>query len=109
MDALRAFLEHDLPRADDGAHPAPPATICHTVRAPPADMPLTFYTRHGDWFAWACLVYALAGLLGAGRYFTRARNLNFKRKEKNKTSPESNAISYVKKDLGKVTMLRLLP
>ncbi len=58
-----------------GAHPAPPATICHTVRVPPADMPLTFYTRHGDWFAWACLVYALAGLLGAGRFFTRARNL----------------------------------
>lgn len=58
-----------------GAHPAPPATICRAVRVPPADMPLTFYTRHGDWFAWACLVYALAGLFGAGRFFTRARNL----------------------------------
>jgi len=29
------------------------------------DPRVTFYSRHGDWFAWTCLVLAAAGLLDA--------------------------------------------
>jgi apolipoprotein N-acyltransferase len=36
-----------------------------SVRLPPDDMPLTFYTRHGDVFAWACLPIGLIALVFA--------------------------------------------
>ncbi len=50
-----------------GGHPAPPAAICRRVAIPPADMPLTFYTRYGDWFAWGCVCFTLASLAAAWR------------------------------------------
>jgi apolipoprotein N-acyltransferase len=34
---------------------------------PDADMSLSFYTRHGDWFAWACSALAAVLLLAAWR------------------------------------------
>lgn len=36
-----------------------------SVSAPPDDMPLTWYTRHGDVFAWSCLALALPALAAA--------------------------------------------
>ncbi len=35
-------------------------TVNIPVRGPGAEHPLTFYTRHGDWFGWVCV--AIAGL-----------------------------------------------
>ncbi len=68
---ITCFIDHygrvaaALPPA--GRQPAPPQTICRPVRTPPADMPLTLYTRYGDWFAWTCALVAAAGLGAAWR------------------------------------------
>lgn len=43
------------------------------VALPPDDMPLTFYTRHGDVFAWACLIPGIACWSWAWRANRRAR------------------------------------
>jgi apolipoprotein N-acyltransferase len=49
-------------------HFASPTTICRRVFIPPADMPLTYYTRYGDWFAWTCVCFSLAWLAAAWRH-----------------------------------------
>jgi apolipoprotein N-acyltransferase len=43
----------------------PPECLAQTVLLPGPEMPLTFYTRHGDWFAWVCLGLAALALLAA--------------------------------------------
>jgi apolipoprotein N-acyltransferase len=49
--------------------PAPFTMITADVTGPVA----TFYSRHGDWFAWLCLVVALGGLVATGRRRLRSR------------------------------------
>lgn len=38
---------------------SPPFSIVENVTVPGSDMPLTLYTRYGDWFAWLCVVFVL--------------------------------------------------
>ena len=42
------------------------------VLVPQADMPLTFYTRHGDLFAWSCLIGTGLLLATFGRHPSHA-------------------------------------
>jgi apolipoprotein N-acyltransferase len=41
-----------------------PDYLMHAVTLPPADMPLTFYTRHGDVLAQGCAAFTLTLLAG---------------------------------------------
>lgn len=52
-----------------------PESLARNVRLPPRSMPLTFYTRHGDVFAMACLTLALTTLATAlfGAWLGRRR------------------------------------
>lgn len=47
-----------------------------TVQVPPETMPLTFYTRHGDVFAWSCLPLGMIALVFAWRDNRKARRPN---------------------------------
>jgi apolipoprotein N-acyltransferase len=49
---------HDVLRGADGGHDQPGFQLV-TVEVPPAGHPPTFYTRHGDVFAWVCLFIAV--------------------------------------------------
>ena len=46
---------------DDDGRTFGPGRISAWVLPPPQDMPLTVYTRYGDWFAYTCLAVACAG------------------------------------------------
>ncbi len=60
-----------LVRADG---PLPdPDYLMHAIALPPADMPLTFYTRHGDVFALGCTAFTLTLLAGIV-YLRRRQN-----------------------------------
>lgn len=58
----RGYVSRRLTRA---VGPLPdPDYLMHTVALPPADMPLTFYTQHGDVFALGCVAFTLTLLAG---------------------------------------------
>ncbi|MCA1808346.1 MAG: apolipoprotein N-acyltransferase [Kiritimatiellia bacterium] len=44
-------------------YPMPAQAICRAMMVPSAGMRPTFYTRHGDWFAWLCLLPVFVGWL----------------------------------------------
>ncbi|MFH1476694.1 MAG: apolipoprotein N-acyltransferase [Verrucomicrobiota bacterium] len=44
----------------------PPDYLTHAVALPPADMPLTFFTRHGDVLGLSCAAFTLVLLAGMG-------------------------------------------
>jgi apolipoprotein N-acyltransferase len=52
-----------------------PGWISAWVMTPPQDMPLTPYTRYGDWFAYTCLALAAAGCLASRTRHPTIRNI----------------------------------
>jgi apolipoprotein N-acyltransferase len=58
-------------RDADGRHDGPGFQLA-TVQVPHDRMPLTFYTRHGDVFAWSCLGPGILAWLVAWRFNRRS-------------------------------------
>jgi apolipoprotein N-acyltransferase len=52
--------------SENGQHDGPGFHLA-VVNIPPDEMPLTFYTRHGDVFAWVCFAIGLTAMVPAVR------------------------------------------